>query len=109
MDSKHPFEIEKHRLDRYKEFAERYNLSDLETFVGLYEIDELEGFLPPQPSQTEKAVLNELIGVKGTAGYMDYVKSNNTFELIMQWQEQTGNQAQTALFLTPKEEPNGRD
>lgn len=109
MEPKHPFELEKHRLDRYKAFAERYGISDLETFVELYEIDELEGFLPPEPSDTEKSVLNELVGVKGTAGYMDYVKSNHTFELIMQWQEQTGNHAQTALFLTPKQEQEAEE
>ncbi len=49
-------------------------------------------FFPPKPTEKEKAALQRLIGVKGeTYGYMDYVKSNNTFELIMQWREATDN------------------
>ncbi|MDP5172777.1 MAG: hypothetical protein NWR72_21240 [Bacteroidia bacterium] len=98
MIEKHPFELEKHRLSDYKAFAERYGISDLETLVGLYEIDDLQSFLPPNPSPHEKAVLNELIGVKGvTGGYMDYQKSNHTFELIMQWQEATNNHDNNAI------------
>lgn len=93
----HPFDLEKHRIDRYRAFAKAYTIRDFETLVRLYEIDDLEAFLPPQPSAVERATLNELIGVKGVEGYMDYVKSNHTFELIMQWQERTGNQGQTAL------------
>ena len=93
----HPFDLEKHRLPRYQAFAERYGISDLETLVRLYEIDDLETFLPAQPTALERATLDTLIGVRGVEGYMDYVKSNHTFELIMQWQERTGNQGLTAL------------
>lgn len=105
-DPQHPFELEKHRLDRYMAFADLYDIQDRETFVALYEIDELQAFLPATPSQEEKSALNGLIGVKGVSGYMDYVKSNHTFELIMQWQEMTGNHERTALFLTPKDDKN---
>ena len=106
MEEKHPFELEQHRMDRYRSFAELYELSDLETFVRLYDVDELSQFLPAEPTKQEKSALNTLIGVKGVSGYMDYIKSNHTFELIMQWQEQTGNHARNALFLTPKDEQN---
>jgi len=95
----HPFELEKHRLDRYRAFAETYGISDFETLVRLYDIDDLEAFLPPQPTAEEKMTLNALIGLRGVEGYMDYVKSNHTFELIMQWQERTGNQGHTAMFF----------
>ncbi|MEL7341464.1 MAG: hypothetical protein AAGM67_13365 [Bacteroidota bacterium] len=103
-DPQHPFELEKHRLDRYMAFADLYDIKDRETFVELYEIDELQAFLPVSPTSEEKSALNQLVGVKGVSGYMDYVKSNHTFELIMQWQEMTGNHERTALFLTPKDE-----
>lgn len=95
--NKHPFELEKHRLHRYEQFAASYGIQDLETLVRLYEIDDLEAFLPVHPAESEKMALQALIGVEGEEGYMDYQKSNHTFELIMQWQEQTGNQDQTAL------------
>ncbi|MEO0895851.1 MAG: hypothetical protein AAFY71_05605 [Bacteroidota bacterium] len=101
---KSSLELEKHRLARYKKFAELYKLPEekFEQFVELYEIDELQSFLPPNPSQKERQILSELIGVKGIQGYMDWVKSNNTFELIMQWQEGTGNFGH-ALFFNNKE------
>ncbi|MEM6346530.1 MAG: hypothetical protein AAF927_21765 [Bacteroidota bacterium] len=86
-----PLELEKHRLDRYKAFRDRYDITEFEKLVKLYEIDDLESFLPPQPSEFEKQILNQLIGTMGMEGYMDYVKSNHTFELIMQWQELTQN------------------
>ncbi len=100
MNEKHPFEIEKHRLAQYQSFARLYQIDDLETLVGLYEIDDLQAFLPPAPSEEEKAVLNELIGVKGEYGYMDFVKSNHSFELIMQWQERTGNHDRNAMSFS---------
>lgn len=89
----HPFEIEKHRLDRYRLFSDAYDLkeSDFSTLVDLYDIDELLSFMPPKPTSNEKAVFQELIGVTGVSGYIDYRKSNNTFELIMQWRERTNN------------------
>jgi hypothetical protein len=73
-------------------FLQSYDIADPESFNQLYEIDELVLFLPPQPTPAEKQALHEVIGVLGeNYGYMDYVKSNNTFELIMQWKEKTGN------------------
>jgi hypothetical protein len=73
-------------------FCKAYEIQDMESLDRLYEIDELILFLPPQPTDSEKRILQELIGLQGeTYGYMDWVKSNNTFELIMQWREQTGN------------------
>lgn len=93
-----PLALEAHRIDRYRRFAATYELENFEVFVSLYDIDDLEGFLPPTPTEKEKQVLRELIGVKGVAGYIDYIKNNNSFELIMQWQEQTGNFG-SALFF----------
>ncbi|MCU0355452.1 MAG: hypothetical protein MUD08_17195 [Cytophagales bacterium] len=69
-------------------FCETYGITDIETFEKLYEIDEIAIFMPPVPTEREKKTLQELIGTEGvTYGFMDYVKSNNTFELIMQWRE----------------------
>ena len=69
-----------------------YEIEDIEAFSRLYEVDELVLFLPQNPTQAEKEVLQELVGLQGvTYGYMDWVKTNNTFELIMQWRERTGN------------------
>lgn len=93
-----PLVLEKHRLDQYRRFADAYQVEDFETLVKLYDIDDLQGFLPAQPSEKEKQILRELIGVTGVKGYIDYIKNNNTFELVMQWQEQTGNFG-SALFF----------
>lgn len=102
---KSPLELEKHRIDRYQNFAALYKLSDqkFEQFVALYDIAELESFMPSKPSLKERQVFSELIGVQGVKGYMDYIKSNNTFELIMQWQEQTNN-FNHAIFFTKKDQ-----
>ena len=101
-------DIEAPRLHRYRNFTEKYGIEDFEQFVALYDVDELSRFLPEHPSAAEKVALAELVGVKGEVGYIDYRKSNHTFELIMQWQEKTGNFEQNALFFTsddpPKEE-----
>jgi hypothetical protein len=76
----------------HAQFCQAYGIQDMESLDRLYEIDELILFLPPNPTVTEKTTLHELIGLQGeTYGYMDWVKSNNTFELIMRWREQTGN------------------
>lgn len=98
--SKSPLELEKHRIDRYRNFAALYKLNDgkFEQFVELYDIAELESFMPPRPTLKERQIFSELIGVKGVSGYLDYIKSNNTFELIMQWQEQTGNFGHAIFF-----------
>ena len=73
-------------------FYETYGIADTRLFSQLYEMDEVILFMPPQPSLREKEALQSLVGIQGeTYGYMDFVKSNNTFELIMQWRERTGN------------------
>ena len=82
---------DKHHLAQYKAFCELYEIEDLESFVRLYDIFELVSFMPANPTTEEKKVLNELVGTRTESGYMDYQRSNNTFELIMQWQERTGN------------------
>ncbi|MDX1906093.1 MAG: hypothetical protein SF053_03605 [Bacteroidia bacterium] len=87
---------------RFRAFAEKWQIADFDTLTRLYDIHDLEGFLPAYPTEDEKAVLNSLIGTEGadTYGYMDYVKNSHTFELIMQWQERTGNYDGRALFFT---------
>ncbi len=72
-------------------FCERYGLTDPQKIVQLYEVEELIRYLPIQPSPTERKALQTLIGTEGVSGYMDYIRSGNTFELIMQWREATGN------------------
>ncbi len=76
-----------HHLDKYKAFCALYGIEDLVQFVKLYDIFELVSFLPAQPTEEEKRILHELIGVQNESGYLDYQRSTNTFELIMQWQE----------------------
>ena len=69
-------------------FCTTYGITDIATFDKLYEVEEIVLFLPSNPTEVEKQGLQELIGIKGlTYGFMDYVKSNNSFELIMQWKE----------------------
>jgi hypothetical protein len=88
--------------DKYEAFCRIYGIEDILTVVKLYDIFELVSFFPPKPTEHEKKVLQSLIGIQAESGYMDYQRSNNTFELIMQWQEQTDNLANTPLpFQTP--------
>ncbi len=69
-------------------FCTAYGITDMAAFDKLYEVEEIVLFLPAEPTEAEKEALQGLIGLEGvTYGYMDYVKSNNTFELIMQWKE----------------------
>jgi len=78
--------------EKLTRFCQAYGIKNAGQFEQLYEIDEVVLFLPLNPTETEKAALLEVIGVQGvTYGYMDYQKSGNTFELIMQWREKTGN------------------
>lgn len=79
-----------YHLEKYKAFCDLYEIEDVEEFVKLYDIFELVSFLPAQPTQEEKNTLQELVGVVNESGYMDYQRSTNTFELIMQWQEKLG-------------------
>ncbi len=70
------------------QFCTAYGITDTATFDKLYEVEEVVLFLPPTPTEKEKKALQQLIGLTGVSyGYMDYVKSNNTFELIMQWKD----------------------
>lgn len=85
------FKHDAHHLDKYKAFQDLYDIDDLEKLVKLYDIYELVSFLPPSPTPKQKEVLNQLIGVTSESGYMDFTRSTNTFELIMRWQEETGN------------------
>ncbi len=94
-----PFKNDRHHIDMYKSFAEEWHISDLESLVKYYDIYELRTFLPETPTQAEKQTLGDLIGVTTPSGYMDYQKSNNTFELIMQWREKTGNLQKDKTFL----------
>ncbi|MDX2283721.1 MAG: hypothetical protein NW241_06140 [Bacteroidia bacterium] len=91
----HP--TERHRIGQYYRFAEIYEVQQLDLLVRLYDVDDLEAFMPPAPSPLEKQVFNELLGVQGVSGYMDWEKSANTLELILQWQERTGNHGLTRI------------
>jgi hypothetical protein len=88
---------DQHHLDKYRAFCDLYGIEDFVQFVRLYDIYELVSFLPAQPTEAEKRLLNELNGAVAESGYLDYQRSTNTFELIMQWQERTGNFDRHAL------------
>jgi len=76
--------------EKYNAFAQAYKLEQehIKAIQEKYEIDELLSFLPAKPNASESQSLKNLIGVTTESGYLDYQKSNNTFELIMQWREQ---------------------
>lgn len=78
------------RLDRYHQLADKWAIEDFDRLVELYDVDQLQQALPPEPNEEDRKTLNRLIGVTGEAGYIDQIKSGNTFELIMQFQENTG-------------------
>lgn len=84
------FPHDKDRLPLYWDFCQRYEVEDYRTLIRLYDITELNSFLPPEPSEQEKRCLRQLIGTQAASGYLDYARSTNTFELLMQWQETTG-------------------
>jgi hypothetical protein len=90
-------EHDNHHLDKYKAFCKLYGIQDWESIVKLYDIFELVSFLPPNPTEKEKTALQNVIGAETESGYLDYKRSNNTFELIMQWQEATENWENTAI------------
>ncbi|HAI76529.1 MAG TPA: hypothetical protein DCM08_09805 [Microscillaceae bacterium] len=71
-------------------FCESYQIGNIALLQQLYEIDELVLFMPPRPTAEQVAVFNQLLGAQADSGYLDYTRSTNTFELIMQWREQTG-------------------
>ena len=78
-------------MNNLEDFCRVYDIKDAQKIESLYEIGELLIFMPPNPTAFEKQVFQKLIGVQGEVGYLDYNKSNNTFELLMQWREQTNN------------------
>ncbi|MCU0450504.1 MAG: hypothetical protein MUC97_11790 [Bernardetiaceae bacterium] len=92
-----PLPHDQHHLDKYRAFCELYGITNLTEFVRLYDIYELTCFLPAQPTEAQKLALQAVLGAMAESGYLDYQRSNNTFELIMQWQERTGNFDQHAL------------
>ena len=95
-------EFEKHRQAAYEDFARRYSLADPAKLASLYDINELNDFLPPSPTDDQKAIISRLVGLEGVpSGYIDYQKSNNTFELLMQYTEETGQQK--GITFTPKD------
>ncbi len=94
------FTPEHHRQHRYEAFCALYNIRDVALFTSLYDIDDLERFLPLSPTPADQQALQQLVGITGNDdGYMDYAKSQNAFELILQWQELTGNHDRNAMFL----------
>lgn len=90
---------EEHWLAQYRAFAELYEVEKFDQLVALYNVYELTCFMPANPTAAEKQIFNNLIGVTTESGYMDYQRSNNTFELIMQWQEKCGRFDDLALSL----------
>lgn len=100
------FPNDKERLPLYEDFCKRYEIEDYRTVIKLYDVDELNGFLPPEPTDAQKAALKGLIGVQQSSVYLDYARSTNTFELIMQWQESTGDWIDQGLGNRPSNQGN---
>jgi hypothetical protein len=96
--------FEKARLPQYRNFCEAYGIEQFEEVVALYDIDELSAHVPPQPTAAQQQAMQQLVGTTGEAGYMDYIKSNNTFELIMRWQEATQSFEDNAIFFTQSDD-----
>ncbi len=90
-----------HHLDKYEAFCALYHIENVEQFVQLYDVYELVSFLPAAPTDAEKEALSSLVGVQNDSGYMDYTRSTNTFELIMQWQEKLQRFDYHALPFSP--------
>ena len=88
---------DKHHLDKYQAFCSLYGIEDWEKVVQLYDIFELVSFFPAHPTEEEKKALQEVLGATAESGYMDFKRSNNTFELVMQWQEKTESWDHTAI------------
>lgn len=78
--------------NEYTLFCKKWNIEDIKKVEQLYHLEDLKTFLPQEPTEKDKAVLNSVLGASfdNFYGYMDYQKSTNTFELIMQWREKTG-------------------
>lgn len=79
-------------INGYALFCQRWNIDDVQKVEQLYHLEDLKSFLPDEPTEKDKIALNSVLGASfdNFYGYMDYQKSTNTFELIMQWREKTG-------------------
>ena len=76
----------------YAPFCEKWEIENVEKVEKLYDLESLKAFLPEHPTEEDKAALQSVLGAgfDHFYGYIDYQKSTNTFELIMQWREKTG-------------------
>lgn len=81
---------ERLRLKDYERFANLYSIPDeqFRLFVHLYDIDELSANMPEYPTVQQREALQKVLGAEGISAYLDYYKTANTFELVMQWQEE---------------------
>jgi len=79
-------------VNGYALFCKRWNIDDVKKVEDMYHLEDLKAFLPDEPTEKDKIALNSVLGASfdNFYGYMDYQKSTNTFELIMQWREKTG-------------------
>ena len=76
----------------YASFCKKWEIENIEKVERLYDLESLKSFLPDFPTEEDKKALKSVLGVAFDHfyGYIDYQKSTNTFELIMQWREKTG-------------------
>jgi hypothetical protein len=86
------FPFDRDNISDYAAFAEAYGIEDLQQLVQLYDIHELRMALPQQPTTEQAQALRSCLGATGNAVYLDYYRSNNTFELIMQYHEAVDSQ-----------------
>ena len=79
-------------INGYALFCQQWNIDDIKKVEEMYHLEDLKAFLPDEPTEKDKIALNSVLGASfdNFYGYMDYQKSTNTFELIMQWREKTG-------------------
>ncbi len=70
-------------------FCKKWSIDDVKKILQVYHLEELKEFLPKQPNEKDKIILNSILekSFDNFYGYMDYQKSKNTFELIMKWRE----------------------
>lgn len=73
---------------KYQTFCKLYDIQEPSKVITLYDANELLDFFPFNPTLLQKLVLNRLIGVTSSNVLRGYEKSNNTYELFKQWQEQ---------------------
>ena len=93
MDNSNKQEQQSSEQDNgYTLFCQRWNIEDVKKVEDMYHLEDLKAFLPDEPTKEDTLALNSVLGASfdNFYGYMDYQKSTNTFELIMQWREKTG-------------------